>query len=114
MHCHLAMSVAVARPLRGSRQHTFYPTEPAISLRSLDSAFQLQEYIALLIREDPHDVQSIVTLPKSSKSSSESKAKEKDITAQGDDRDEPEADESCWIYEHLRSVHCFVVLYSTS
>ena len=33
------------------------------SLASLDSAFQLQEYISLLIRLDVHDVNSIVSLP---------------------------------------------------
>jgi hypothetical protein len=85
------MAATIKRPLRGSRQHDFYPFVQSPSLRSLESAFQLQEYIALLIREDPHNISRIVSLPKSSRGNN----------GTDDDRDES-VDESCWIYEHLR------------
>jgi hypothetical protein len=88
------MSVEIQRPLRGSRISTFYPVKTLPSLSSLDSAFQLQEYISLLIRLDPHDVDSIVAIPSpKGKEKEEASDKEKtDITV----------DEGCWIYEQLR------------
>lgn len=51
------------RPLRGLRILTSYPVKSLPSLSSLDSAFQLQEYISLLIRLDVHDVDAIVSVP---------------------------------------------------
>jgi hypothetical protein len=94
------MAVAVARPLRGSRYHDFYPIVSELSIPSLDSAFQLQEYIALLIREDPHDVQHIVSIPKTL-SNEEGRGKDHDSNQQDEDRDE-NVDVNCWIYEQLR------------
>ncbi|KAF5324192.1 hypothetical protein D9619_011340 [Psilocybe cf. subviscida] len=84
------MAAVIQRPLRGSRISTFYPVKNLPSLSSLDSAFQLQEYISLLIRLDVHDVDSIVSLPGTSK---------KDAT---DGDAEKSVDEACWIYEQLR------------
>ena len=57
--------VVATRPLRGSRLASFFPSVPVEgpSRSDLDSAFQLQEYIALLIRKNPHDVETIVSLP---------------------------------------------------
>ena len=57
------MTEVVQRPIRGSRISTRYPVKTLPSLASLDSAFQLQEYISLLIRLYVHDVNSIVSLP---------------------------------------------------
>ncbi len=88
-----------ARPLRGSRQHDVFPNGSTPQLKSLDSAFQLQEYLALLIREDPHDIERIVSLPKSTR------AKE-DATENPDEEGET-VDENCWIYEHLRCAFSF-------
>ncbi|KIY45930.1 Mob1/phocein, partial [Fistulina hepatica ATCC 64428] len=60
-------------------------------LSSLDSAFQLQEYISLLIRLNVHDVDAIVSIPDaSSKSKGDSPEESKTV------------DEACWIYEQLR------------
>ena len=58
-------TAAVARPLRGSRLSSFYPEPPAEipPINSLNSAFQIQEYISLLVRADPHNVDRIVELP---------------------------------------------------
>ncbi|KAF5349084.1 hypothetical protein D9756_009423 [Leucocoprinus leucothites] len=105
------------RPLRGSRISTFYPVKSLPALSSLDSAFQLQEYISLLIRLDVHDVEAITSLPGPG---SNKNAKDKESSA-GDEKDEQEGkegsasegekitderdvtvDEACWIYEQLR------------
>ncbi|KAJ6529174.1 Mob1/phocein [Mycena vulgaris] len=93
--------VQLQRPLRGSRISTFYPIKNLPSLSSLDSAFQLQEYISLLIRLDVHDVDAIVSVPGRGKQ----KAKEKETDAADDGKDrkaEVTVDEACWKYEQLR------------
>ncbi|TFK49483.1 Mob1/phocein [Heliocybe sulcata] len=98
------MSVTVQRPLRGSRISTFYPVKTLPSISSLDSAFQLQEYISLLIRADPHDVDRIVSVPEKTVSkekegdAGEEEAKPEDKDGKG----EITVDEACWIYEQLR------------
>ena len=92
------MAAGIQRPLRGSRISTFYPVKTLPSLASLDSAFQLQEYISLLIRLDVHDVEAITSLP----------GKDSDSSASEDQKEEKEGDKSvavdkwCWIYEQLR------------
>lgn len=118
------MSVLPQRPLRGSRISSFYPVKNLPSLASLDSAFQLQEYISLLIRLDVHDVDSIVSLPgkgagKDKELEAETEAEpEKELEAESagdsdkklaDDTDSEKksdvtVDEACWIYEQLRRV----------
>jgi hypothetical protein len=80
----------VQRLRRGARIQACYPVKSLPPLYALDSAFQLQEYISLLIRLDPHDVERIVNLP------------EKSV---GEDGTEVVVDEACWIYEHLRYVY---------
>ena len=57
------MAVIIQRPLKGSRISSFYPVKSLPPLSALDSAFQLQEYISLLIRLDVHDVERIVSIP---------------------------------------------------
>ena len=66
------MTVVIQRPLKGSRISSFYPVKSLPPLSALDSAFQLQEYISLLIRLDVHDVERIVSVP--GKSTSDSQA----------------------------------------
>jgi len=94
------MTATLCRPLPGSRQHNFYPTHRDTSVASLDSAFQLQEYLAYLIQNDPHDIRRIVSLPKSLSTLDDSRGKDRYL-GQEDEKDEA-VDESCWIYEHLR------------
>ncbi|KAF9525218.1 Mob1/phocein [Crepidotus variabilis] len=89
----------IQRPLRGSRISTFYPVKNLPSLASLDSAFQLQEYISLLIRLDVHDVDSIVSVPGTSK---QDKEREKEGGTDESGRSEVQVDQACWIYEQLR------------
>ncbi|KAJ7466713.1 Mob1/phocein [Mycena galericulata] len=89
----------VQRPLRGSRISTFYPVKNLPSLSSLDSAFQLQEYISLLIRLDVHDVDAIVSIPGRGKQ--KEKEKESDSSDDGK-KTEVTVDEACWKYEQLR------------
>jgi len=76
------------RVMRGAR---FSPTSDSPTtlppLFSLDSAFQLQEYIAQLVKINPHDVDAIVSLPPSTTSNEGS----------GGD-----VDLNCWIYEQIR------------
>ncbi|TFK68541.1 Mob1/phocein [Pluteus cervinus] len=101
------MTAVIQRPLRGSRISTFYPIKSLPSLSSLDSAFQLQEYISLLIRLDVHDVEAIVSLPGKPKerdsegADTEVKTEDKDGEKTGKSTDVA-VDEACWIYEHLR------------
>lgn len=102
------MAVAVQRPLRGSRVSSFYPVKTLPSLSSLDSAFQLQEYISLLIRLDVHDVDSIVSLP-GKVAFKDAEEKSSDLSDQVERKsDDPErksdiaVDRGCWIYEQLR------------
>ncbi|KAF9254820.1 Mob1/phocein, partial [Marasmius fiardii PR-910] len=105
------------RPLRGSRISSFYPVKSLPQLSSLDSAFQLQEYISLLIRLDVHDVERIIEVPgktgKEENSGSDSKDsrpteenKPEDGSTPAEDKEVKEkdttVDEYCWIYEHLR------------
>ena len=101
------MAVVIQRPLRGSRISSFYPIKSLPSLSSLDSAFQLQEYISLLIRLDVHDVDTIVSVPgKKEKNENESneelKAEEKEVEKER--KSDIAVDEACWIYEQLRYV----------
>ena len=98
----------IQRPLKGSRLSSFYPVKSLPSLSSLDSAFQLQEYISLLIRLDVHDVQRIVSLPGKPTNAQDAgtpleelKNDEKDSDKDG--KSDVTVDEPCWIYEQLRS-----------
>ena len=87
-------AAAVARPQRGERLASFFPPvpEPVPSVFNIDSAFQLQEYISLLIRLDVHDVERIVNLPEKSKNGD----------TDGDKKTDANVDQYCWIYEQLR------------
>ena len=91
--------VVATRPLRGSRLASFYPPVPedSPSLSDLDSAFQLQEYITLLIRQNPHDVETIVTPPGRVKKGEQEDKSDAEGKNEG-------VDEACWIYEQLRFV----------
>jgi hypothetical protein len=77
------------------------PSQPP-PLTSLDSAFQLQEYIALLVKADVHDVHRIVAIP--TRRDEESSSSNDDEGAGSSAEEEKAADEHCWIYEQLRSV----------
>ncbi|EPQ53561.1 Mob1/phocein [Gloeophyllum trabeum ATCC 11539] len=98
------MGATVQRPLRGSRISTFYPVKTLPPISSLDSAFQLQEYISLLIRSDPHDVEHIVSLPGklASKEKEGTPAEEEAKSEEKEGKSEITVDEACWIYEQLR------------
>ncbi|KAK0192411.1 Mob1/phocein [Armillaria mellea] len=98
------MTSLIQRPLRGSRISSFYPVKTLPTLASLDSAFQLQEYISLLIRLDVHDVDSIVAVPgkAGSKEHSEEEAKTEDKDGDKERKGEVIVDQACWIYEQLR------------
>lgn len=97
------MTTVIQRPLRGSRISSFYPVKSLPSLSSLDSAFQLQEYISLLIRLDVHDVDTIVTVPgKKEKNEPEGEEMKGEEEADKEHKREIAVDEACWIYEQLR------------
>ncbi|KAI0287200.1 Mob1/phocein [Russula brevipes] len=101
------MANAVQRPLKGSRISTFYPVKTLPALSTLDSAFQLQEFISLTIRLNIHDVSAIISIP-DSRGNTESSSDDSNsaLTDESDgDRDakgEFAVDEACWIYEQLR------------
>ena len=98
------MTAVIQRPLRGSRISSFYPVKSLPSLSSLDSAFQLQEYISLLIRLDVHDVDTIVAVPgkkeKNELEGEELKGEERET--EKEHKREIAVDKACWIYEQLR------------
>ncbi|KAI0659264.1 hypothetical protein C8Q70DRAFT_1054109 [Cubamyces menziesii] len=99
------MAVAIQRPLKGSRISSFYPVKSLPPLSSLDSAFQLQEYISLLIRLDVHNVERIVSIPgKDQNEGSENGAKADEKDGEKDAAGGVHVDPACWIYEHLRRV----------
>ncbi len=96
------MTALIQRPLRGSRISSFYPIKSLPPLASLDSAFQLQEYISLLIRLDVHDVDHIVAIPGKTDPNAKAENKPKDTEKKADK--EVVVDQACWIYEQLRLV----------
>ncbi|KAG9311782.1 Mob1/phocein [Chiua virens] len=89
------------RPYRGSRVSSFYPVKSLPPLSSLDSAFQLQEYISLLIRLDVHDVDAIVSLPGKQPQNDFDEGPELD-PKDPDRKGDISVDKACWIYEQLR------------
>lgn len=93
-------TAGIQRPLRGARISSFYPVKTLPPLSSLDSAFQLQEYISLLIRLNVHDVDAITALPGKPLNDEEPKGDEPEASGKGD----VTVDEACWVYEQLRSV----------
>ncbi|CBQ67904.1 conserved hypothetical protein [Sporisorium reilianum SRZ2] len=95
-------------------QSTFAPTSSSSSSSSGaasssnhaggDSPFQLQEYLAMLVRRDPHNVEAITALPTEadieSSGSSADKGKAKDELE--DDGIFQNIDTDVWVYEQLR------------
>lgn len=100
----IELEVVVQRPLKGSRISSFYPVRSLPPLSSLDSAFQLQEYISLLIRLDVHDVEAIVSVPGGSGSKEKDASEIKSEDSEKDGGSVVTVDEACWIYEQLRLV----------
>ncbi|KAH9000888.1 Mob1/phocein [Lactarius hatsudake] len=101
------MASALQRPLKGSRISTFYPIKSVPALSTLDSAFQLQEFISLTIRSDIHDVSAIISVPDSRNNAEggpddSSAALTEDPDGEKDSKSEFAVDEACWIYEQLR------------
>ena len=97
------MTATIQRPLKGSRISTFYPVKELPPLASLDSAFQLQEYISLLVRKDPHDVEAITSLPGQVVSPKDPSAGEVKEEAEKV-KSEVTVDQWCWVYEQIRYV----------
>ncbi|KAG9098015.1 hypothetical protein FRC06_006920 [Ceratobasidium sp. 370] len=79
------MSEAKFTRLRRGATLEVYAPGDNIPIGHIDSAFQSQEYIAHLVRQDPHDVQRIVAVPKTA----------------GDD-EKGAVDEGSWLFEQLR------------
>ncbi|KAI0064994.1 Mob1/phocein [Artomyces pyxidatus] len=98
------MATVLQRPQKGSRISTFYPVKDLPPLSTLDSAFQLQEYISLIIRLDIHDVEAIVSIPESHGPNGEDNGnlQNEELEGERDGRGEYAVDEACWIYEQLR------------
>ena len=104
---------------------TFDFDEALKSLDSIESPFQVQEYLNMLLAEDPHDVDRVVWLPRrrkvpsttltvTDKALSPGKGKEKQLESNdatsgedesgdaADEFDEPCVEKEVWLYEHLR------------
>lgn len=99
------MAILQQRPTKGARISTFFPVKTVPPLALLDSAFQLQEYISLLIRSDVHDVEKIVAIPgrhggKEREGSDDMRGEERDVDK--DSKGDVAVDEACWVYEQLR------------
>ncbi|KAG8845584.1 hypothetical protein FRB96_002337 [Tulasnella sp. 330] len=97
------MSVAIMpRMLKGSRIHDAYPPQPTnLQLSDINSAFPLQEYIAHLVQQDPHNVESIVSIPGARLSPREGEGGAGLGLGHVEEKDAG-VDEACWIYEQLR------------
>ncbi|GAA6017117.1 hypothetical protein JCM10207_002540 [Rhodosporidiobolus poonsookiae] len=71
------------------------PFSPLPRLADFDSAFAVQEYIAVLVRRDPLDVELITAIPTS--------AQDDDPGKEGEEGEEVElVDEDVWVFEQLR------------
>ena len=81
------------------------PAELPPSVQYIDSPFQLQEYLSLLLRKDPHDVERIVRIPEADVSrifEETPKGKEKEVGASYVDEELHPIDTDAWVYEQLR------------
>lgn len=118
-------SSSSSRPVRrirkGQKLEDIQAAVPAETpaIQQIDSPFQVQEYIALLVRQDPHNVERIVALPQSAASpigsdpfsgspESDGKGKGKSMgsvsSAFGMHEAEQSVDTDIWIFEQLRWV----------
>jgi hypothetical protein len=109
-----ASSSLVRRVRKGQKWEDFQPPpcNELPSIQAIDSPFQLQEYLSLVLRQDPHNVEQIVALPQPSSGSSDpfadtssdkGKARESESNPFGSMDEEPQpVDEDVWIYEQLR------------
>ncbi|SPO20169.1 uncharacterized protein UTRI_00562_B [Ustilago trichophora] len=77
------------------------PSSSSSAAAGGESPFQLQEYLAMLVRRDPHNVKSITSLP--------TEADIESLTSSADKGKEPEddaifqnVDTDIWVYEQLR------------
>ncbi|KAL9938444.1 hypothetical protein V8E36_003067 [Tilletia maclaganii] len=106
---HAACSSSSSSSSSGTASGSTPSSEP--SLAAINSAFQVQEYISLLVRADPHDVARIVTIPESTVANPDvftGKGKGKD----GDAADAlgsaggsgQHVDTDVWVYEQLRRI----------
>ncbi|KAH8923000.1 Mob1/phocein [Atractiella rhizophila] len=91
----------------GTKYQDCYPSTSdaaALNLSQIESPFQLQEYIAYLVRTNPHDVERIIAIPDKAalagqdvngveRSPEESEAAQEGI---------PLVDRDVWLYEQLR------------
>lgn len=88
----------------GNPQDAYHVPSPLPAITSLDSAFQLQEYISLLVKADVHDVHRIVALPTRRDDGSSTSSEEEGGVSGTSGDDEKAVDEYCWVYEQLRRV----------
>ncbi|KAK0531528.1 hypothetical protein OC834_002919 [Tilletia horrida] len=90
-------------------------TSTASELSAINSAFQVQEYIALLVQSDPHDVARIVAVPDSTVANPDVFAGSKGKGKDGDGADAfgmgaggggsgHHVDTDVWVYEQLRRI----------
>ena len=76
------------------------------SLSSIESPFQVQEYLAMIIQSDPHNVLRIVSIPGGPPVDAKGKsaAFRGNGSSDGHDGSRGLVDENVWLYEHLRCV----------
>lgn len=77
---------------KGTRYEDAYDNDPFAPIRGLESfssASAVQEYIAALVRRDPHDVELLTQLPRIRYEDGESEG-------------EPAVEAAVWVYEHIR------------
>ncbi|UZJ51368.1 hypothetical protein CBS101457_000688 [Exobasidium rhododendri] len=94
---------------KGQKQEDIQPPLPSTlpPVQTIDSPFQLQEYLALAIRLDPHNVERIVSLPQPFDGNTSEKGKGRDGEASAFSSMDEEAqpvDTDVWIYEQLRRI----------
>ncbi|GAA5982828.1 hypothetical protein JCM11641_004640 [Rhodosporidiobolus odoratus] len=101
---------------KGTRAEDAFSTDPFAPLppfSSFESSFAVQEYIAALVRRDPHDVDLITMIPTTREAAVDDQA-----DGQGEEEEVELVDEDVWVYEQLRRLaldqHLWVAALSAS
>ncbi|KAG8935782.1 hypothetical protein FRC02_006332 [Tulasnella sp. 418] len=87
----------MSRIYKGARRQDIGSAPSKQTFAEIDSAFQIQEYIAQVIQSNPHDVGAIVQ-PPGTRAFKDSTL----ISTGGIEEHKEPVDEACWIYEQLR------------
>ena len=77
-----------------------------LNISDINSPFEVQEYLTLLVAQDPHNVQRLVQLPEFKRNvedddNSQHRSAEPDVD---DIEEQQHVERDVWLFEHLRSI----------